>query len=686
MLNFGIYYNQEDMPVSDQVHTPGKVAHEVENGLIDKKGSSFSVNRKYKKIADKLHLTGNRVFLLKARDINRVIPVGEGILHLAHDSYILVIESGDRTFLKFDSECTLNIDLPNIEIDFNHNNTVITVGIRNKDNRTIRISENTADILNCISYICSMPSERSPFKSHPLFRHSLPRIDIAKADRSRSILGPDHADIVIRLPEDLKYIYSASPLAYYLGAALETDKTPSIELKGHDRIRLSKWPEFETDMAGMIRLMFNMDCAVRCAAMTGKYFHGIDLLNLFDRSPTEIFSMSMQDRLALYSGVEIENVLKGIPVWHMASYLNPLPASVRSLPLLLPVMSAIHSARSYRLTDRDAIMLSIKKFLSSHAPAKIISGPVLGHSDKNEVCLPVLYDARSNHWPGDGYPVDAIKSGLSSSEYSESNYTRPKRKRRVAIICNDEFMKEAVVDICEPLSKTDLKVDLLMKADVEDVKDTFASGYGLVQFIGRHNAQGFMCADGFVKASDMDVVDASAFFLCTDSSYEEGACMVRKSSTCGIATLFPIYNEAALDVLKNFYIMIAAGYSVYTSIQAAKECSVEGKKYIFLGDNSCRGPAGAGSYRRFYRIDKDNEEFLLDCMIDGVEKGSIEDKGNYFENCAVSDMGFIMRSLSGDRLGIIGTGLQGYCLYDGNIYKSVKEAAYDAVNGRRKSL
>jgi hypothetical protein len=150
--------------------------------------------------------------------------------------------------------------------------------------------------------------------------------------------------------------------------------------------------------------------------------------------------------------------------------------------------------------------------------------------------------------------------------------------------------------------------------------------------------------------------------------------LIENGSVCGIATMFRVIDEIAIDMCQNFYYMFGAGYSAHTSLNAAKACSTLGKEYMLLGDGSytCFGSHEA---RPFFEILRREGGYALRCTMDGAAKGSIVTAWHLSNSKPITDLGFETRALTAEHLLCISKELNGYCLYDRHIYRSVDKAA-----------
>lgn len=518
--------------------------------------------------------------------------------------------------------------------------------------------------------ICCNHTLNSPAKSNPLYRGVPPPIKIIEGYKPKNkdrIKKASKRQSNFHLPLDLKYIYAAAPLAYYLGLGIEASASPHMTFNSHEPLKLPLFPDFEIFIGQALRRTFYLDCAVRYASMTGKKLNGTDIRGLLGSDACEVFGMDMEDRFVLYSNALQDGAALNCPPWHMASYLDPVPESAESLPFLLRSLSAIYMPQSKPTSERGLVSMSVKEFLGR--PSGIC---VEIEHLKRSIVVPSLREAQSQLWFAPGFPVDAVKASTMAF-MNRSRYAPAKNTALVAIICNEDKMSGEIKVIKEALAGSHARIKVHRNIGVSGFTSVFAHGYDLVQFVGHCDSGGFKCRDGYVRASDIDHNSTPMFFFNSCASHVEAARLIEKGSVCGISTLFRVLEEAALDVCRNFYVMLGAGYPASLSLSAARECSALGKEYMLIGDGSYTCFDGDPTMP-FFKVEMRDGKYSLRCTMGNTDKGCIVALGSSGRS-KTSDLGFETRPMPAGHLARIAGGLKGYCLYHKNIYPSVEAAA-----------
>jgi hypothetical protein len=576
---------------------------------------------------------------------------------------LVLVDGPDATaFVLPAAHCTLSIDSGSVEITSPDRRELATIRLHKKGGREVYTSPDVSGIFDCISAICSDHSISSPDKSNPLLRGAPPSI---RTLGGFEVPYCDRRAFSFHLPPDLRYLYAAAPLAYYLGASVEEDDRPYISFESHERIQLPAEEGFEAYAGEALCRTFYLDCAVRYDASSGRALPGVDLRGLFGYSAGEIFDMSMEERFLLYSSACPR---MPYPRWHMASYLDPVPSSVEALPFLLRSLSAVYSPECRPASEREIIQSSYRAFMGQCSTTEQYA------EHKRSIIMPSLRSASSQYWFSNGYPVDATKASVAAFENRVRFDIARGRKASVGIICNEGSMECETRDIVSEMAGRRCEVEVFRNVGVREFADVFAAGYHIVQYIGHCDANGFKCSDGYARASDIVENNTPMFFFNSCSCDSEAMRLIEKGSVCGIATMFRVINEIAIDMCKNFYRMFGAGYSVLTSLNAAKACSTEGKEYVLLGDGSYTC-FEAPEAKPFFEILRREGGHALRCTMDNVDKGSIVTAWHCSNDKPATDLGFETRALTTEHLLCISKEFNGYCLYDRHIYRSVDKAA-----------
>ena len=622
---------------------------------------------------ERLAMAARTAYLVSPEDPESAVCLEHGRHYVRSDRHMIVLEDHHRFFLSPPGHCILDYDAGQARLTVPDGGfETMPTGVRMRM-PPIETSAGIEALFEAVSRLCSTPGETSPYRSHPLYRDLPPDI-VLSHEPSCMPSGRCESPIRIQLPPDLRFLYAAAPLAYYLGASVETGDRPCVET-GYQSIDLPQaYRHFERWAGKMLSHTFQADCAVRCEAALSGRLRDVDIHAITGYAPEELMLMTMPDRFRIYCKT-LSSGRRAFNTWHMASYVEPVPSSVELLPFLMRSLSAVYAPKSARVTERDVITLSVRGFGKPHA------GYIRGEDEPDNVAvLPSLYNAQSQHWYSEGCPVDAALSGLDALKNGRS-YARSRLMPEICVIVNEAPLeKEAqmIKDLLKGSAPVEVRTDLTRA----DLLHTFSEGFDVVHFAGHCDRYGLKCRDGAADLSSVGTCNVPVFFLNSCASYLQGARLIEKGAVCGIATMFRLLDQAAMDVSTAFYRMLARGYPIMTSFLGARECSVTGKEYLLIGDGFYHIFNGR-SPNPFYKLTRSGNSFSIQCKMPGGEKGLIIRAGS---GQMMADTGFEITGIPIDDLPVTDVGPDGMCLYSAAIYDSVAEAVRAVLIDRRREL
>lgn len=623
---------------------------------------------------DRICANAQTVYLMDPGNLNIINCFKPGRHFIKGNRHMIAIESENRMFVSPVDDCHLEFSNGNVSIcPAAEGNLQVSVGMQKKVRQTIDSRGDVESLFETISAISSRSVEQSPFRSHPFFREDPPGIRLVDEVFEETI-QPAKSSITWHLPSDLRHLYSVAPLAYYLGAAVDSDGGNCIDINGQIFPLPDSPARFERWAGQLLSRIFQMECAIRYSASTGMGLIAIDVQELLGYSPEELMLMRMPERLSLYLGSQ-KSASRVFYPWHTASYVDPVPGSIQILPYLMRSLSAIYFPGSTPVAERDVISLSVRAF---NEQRRKYSRGATGNA--GDVVLPDLQNAQVHQWYSSGCPVDASLSCYEALKNGD-NYGHATKAPEIVVICNEEaMMKEAemIRDILDGIATVEVRSNLSRS----DLLHTFSEGFDMLHFSGHCERSGLLCTDGFADLSLVEESNIPLFFLNCCASYPQGIRLIKNGSACGITTMFRVLDEAAHDISRNFYRLLAYGYPVITSYLGARECSVTGKEYLLVGDGSRSLYTMHGDIIPFYKLLRKGSRLMLQCNISSRARGLILGA----EDCmAVPDTGFEISDLQSGPVAMPRS-IDGMCLYGGSIYPDVGSALKLALTDFNKSM
>ena len=136
--------------------------------------------------------------------------------------YTIELHTPIKLYLRVDSPLIVSADFEQTVIEFG-NLTTVAVGARSYHQQpaaTVTTTSDPKDVMAAVSTFGSALKTASPERAYPTLRGHPPAIELGdELSIPDGLTFPD-TDVTIVLPAELKSIYPAAPLAYYLGAKL----------------------------------------------------------------------------------------------------------------------------------------------------------------------------------------------------------------------------------------------------------------------------------------------------------------------------------------------------------------------------------------------------------------------------------------------------------------------------------
>lgn len=518
------------------------------------------------------------IFIRRAMDYELLKEITrQGVFEFNEDGYILEISAHLKVYIFVQAAMRVIFDESKILFEFDSKTEVI-LGARSyskKPQARIQITKDLKEIARAISELASAIKIDNCERTYPTLRGHPPLIDFSKKSEIPE-LRKFKSGVEIYVPPKLEYMYPAASLVYYLLADLKIGK-PRIECENGFYLDLPKLPEFENRVSEILQQVFFLDCLVRTAGLYKIKMHEQFALEALNLDAKALYDKQIQDQLSIYLEIPWERIKEFIPPWHLSTYVEPSLDKARAIPFLLNELSLIFTPQAREVTEREIISYSLKDFFRSGTEAEAA----------RLLVMPVLKNTQSHAWLSSKTPVDIVKAEeiafLNQLKYAE----REKNYIEIALILNDEKMSEEqanVARIYRQRNDVPLETDIFQMVNKKDLKEIFAAGYDMVHYIGHCDAQGFICADGNMHASDLEVNNTPAFFLNACRSYEEGIELIKLGSVCGVVTLFRVLNKEALEIGYTFARLLSCGFPVCDAVALARRKSLYGRDYLVLGN------------------------------------------------------------------------------------------------------
>jgi hypothetical protein len=476
----------------------------------------------------------------------------------------------------------------------------------------------------------------SPARSAPEARGPVPAVEVREGATVEDAAADD-ADVTLRVPAELPYLFTGAPLAAYLGAAVvptprSGEAAPRLEVGGTDGVvhEFSRLPSFQRDANRLLRRVFLLDTLVRSKPDVDGTVPERSILDELGLDAGRLTEAGLAERVGRYldPAVPFDRVSDRLPEWHLSMYVQPTVDRLETLPELLADLPFVFLPEAEPLADQERLERSLDEFYRAGAH---------GTTPAVDAIKPTLGPGRMHGWLADGVPIDVFKSvpaaydrrsgsavgghGRNGHDGSGDTDDRPDSLRIVTVV-NDPDMASEYVDLTTgPTGPGGTTLDLTVRRRLtrHQLADVFAADTDLVHYVGHNERAGLRCADGHLSVADLPEVNADAFLLNACGSYYEGLDLVRKGSRAGAVTFNKVLDGHAARVGSTFVRLLVAGFSLERALDLARRRIMTGKDYSVVGDGTHRlptagedgrSPADAtleriddGRFRLAYRVD-----------------------------------------------------------------------------------
>jgi len=486
-----------------------------------------------------------------------------------------------KVYLRVDGPLTVGAGPLGLRVGLGDERRVL-VGGRSHHERpaaTVTTTADPRDVMRAVSTFGSALKTTSAERSYPTLRGHPPLVELGETLDVPAGLEPPDTGITVEMPPDLGDLYTAAPLAYYLGARIVPGDRPRLVAEGVDR-PLDR-PSVGRAARETLEHVFVLDCLVRTEGYYTVDLHerrvaedrlDLDFAWLYDQPPAA--------RLEAYLGVPHAAVADLVPDWGVTTHVEPRPEHVEMLPFLANDLATVRTPEATPRTRTTA--------QAEAADAFVRSGGTRGDGGTQSYVRPESTDALEQVWIGEGAPVGASK-GLPEAYHNRLDRSAVEGDIDITVVCNDRAMvaESAVVDETYG-SGVDLPFDVTVREHLTraELRAALASDGDFLHYVGHIDSRGFDCADGWLDAETVDHVGVDAFLLNACQSFEQGTALVRAGAVAGVVTLDDVVNDEAVRMGHLLARLLNHGFPLTGALSLAGDVRPIGDQYTVVGDGT----------------------------------------------------------------------------------------------------
>lgn len=504
------------------------------------------------------------------------LPRGEYLVRADGPVVVYVHFAGSARLRRSSEAPLLSFDEP----------TEVTFGLRSRDGEppgTVTVPRTPEGVATALSAMPAGHRTVTPDRTFPRMRGPPPLVSFGD-----ETVVPDGVTRYLRssgveflFPADLSYLFPVAPLSHYLGATVRVEPDASPRLRTSAGVReLAPLPEFQSEVASLLRRTFLLDCLVRTAATDGPAPAESTHLEALSLDAESLYGRDVADRLDAYLDAPFERISGDLPEWHLSMYIDPTFEHVRTLPRVLSTLPNVFLPKAEPLRTEELLKRSLDDFYRG----------IAGDVSEVDPVKPVLGPGWTHGWLADGVPIDVFKSIPTAYENRERYPRRPADPLSVTVVLNDPEMADEHDDAAEFYreASAELSMDIAVEEclTTAELAETFETRHDLVHYIGHCEEAGLRCRDGHLSVSSLAESNAETFFLNACGSFYEGIDLVEKGSVAGAVTFDKVLDGHARRVGTAFIRLLVGGFSIEHALQLARRRIIMGKDYTVVGDGT----------------------------------------------------------------------------------------------------
>ena len=522
-------------------------------------------------------------------DTDAVYELRDGVrtADLASGSYLVRIDGPVLAYIRFDGAARLDyVDGDGATLSFPER-TRVTLGFRSQRRTppgTVTVPQTVDGVARGLTALAAGTRTQFPDRSLPGMRGHPPLLEFGEelsvpdAVTSRRV----DTDVTITLPADLRYLFPAAPLAYYLGASVtvEDGADPTVRTP-RGRWTLEPLPEFQWGVATMLRRVFLLDCLVRNAGSNRTTMPESSHLRTLGLDADDLYGADVATRLDAYLDARFDRVSESLPEWHLSMYVEPEYEQVTTLPYLLSNLPFVFLAETKHLDAEERLSRSLDEFYRGACTQSV---------PEVDLVKPVLGPGSAHGWLADGVPIDVFKSVPDAYENRPSCPRSASETLSVVAVLNDAGMADEHTDVAriyrERAKDLDIDFELRKGLSTDELADLFETPHDLVHYIGHCEEAGLRCHDGHFSVTDIEESNVQTFFLNACGSFYQGIELLKRGSIAGAVTFDKVLDRHAARVGTAFVRLLIHGFSIERALELARRRIMMGKDYAVVGDGT----------------------------------------------------------------------------------------------------
>lgn len=553
------------------------------------------------------------------------------------DRYSVELTTPIKLYMVFEAPSTIEVTAEDVTLSFDRPAEIL-VGARSHHKHpaaTVTVTEDPEDMMAAISCFGSALKTTTCERSYPTLRGHPPMIELGDDLHVPSVLDPPDTGIRLEIPPDYRSVFTASTLAYYLGAEVVPGQSPKIVTDSGFTHRLDGTERgFEGEIERVLKQVFFLDCVTRTEGYYPVDLHERNQIEpAVDLDFARLYDQPLETQLERYLDVPYSTVEPHVPKWKLTARVVPEAEHAEMLPFVVEDLAVIRSATKQpteESTIREAAGGAFARDggFTRGAGSESHAG-VDRRSETDSVSTPELIeldetDSVEQTWIGEGMPLGASK-GMIEAFRNRLDREPTDGDIDITVVCNDMAMqdeRDVVDEVYGSREEVPFDVTVHRGLTTQEIREVLQDDVELFHYIGHIDVDGFKCIDGRFDSSELNNTNVDVFFLNACTSYQQGVNLINAGSIGGVVTLQDIINSGAEKVGKTFAKLLNWGFPLRAALNIASQQSIMGKNYLVLGDGGLDIAQPESGTALIFNIRPTEQNYLL-----SIETYPTKDKG-----------------------------------------------------------
>ncbi|GAA0467630.1 hypothetical protein MUK72_05800 [Halococcus dombrowskii] len=526
------------------------------------------------------------------------LPAGE---------YIVEVSAPVKLYFRVEAALGITADAKGMAIEFEGEREVL-IGARSHHERPATTVQTPADpeaMMEAISTFGSALKTTTPERSYPTLRGHPPTVELGDSLDLAGLEPPD-TGVTIEVPPEYESIYAIAPLAYYLGATVESGADPLLRTDRGFEQSLAGSQGFEQTVARTLKQTFFLDCLTRTEGLYPVDLHERRVLEgeLGLDFPT-LYEQPLAAQLETYLSIPYRTIAEHLPTWKLTANVAATPASIEHLPFVVADLAVVRSVNP--ATSPGEMASAVER--ATNEGGRFVDGPAAIDIQEPFV-RPEPVDSLEQTWIGEGTPLGASKASLAAYR-NRLERTPAEGDIEITVVCNDAAMDDERVVEASYGERADLPFDVTVAHDLttDELADVLAARTDFLHYIGHVDDEGFACADGRLDARQLDSVGVDAFLLNACQSYRQGMALIEAGAIGGIVTISDILNSEGAKMGRALARLLNAGFPLGSALEIARSESIMGDEYLVVGDGEIAIAQAAHLQPNLCEIERSDNSF-----------------------------------------------------------------------------